>query len=364
MIGSITPLIVQYLYRFLTPRLFVVATYMKSIIKNFSSTFAERNMRYMPASADVQKTSKVGFLLLENFSLPCFTQSLDVLMTANLIQPGSVQVHTFSHNHREVMSDLAIPIRPDTPLTDVRIADLDLMIVCGGLRTPRAMPAWLSALLHTLSGLPMALGGLWNGAWYLGKAGLLDGYRCAIHPEQRTALAERSPRTNVSLDTLVLDRDRLTAATPAGAFQMMIKWLGACSGAKLADAVLDMLDYDQSRFRSAANVRHQRVSRPLREVITLMEANLEDPLEAEQLAHYVELSQRQMQRLFREQLATTPQKYYLQLRITEARRLMQNSSAPIMDVALACGFISGSHFSKCYSALFGYPPSKEVRFEL
>jgi len=337
---------------------------MKSIIKNFSSTFAERNLKYTSSSEGIQKTSKVGFLLLENFSLPCFTQSLDVLATANEIKPGSVRVHTFSHNNSEVMSDLAIPIRPDTPLTDIRMAELDLMIVCGGLRTPRVVPNWLTTLLQKLANFPMALGGLWNGAWYLGKAGLLDGYRCAIHPEQRMALSERSPNANVSLDTLVFDRDRLTAATPTGAFQMMIKWLNRCFGAQLADAVLDMLDYEQSRFRSTANTHNQRLTEPLREVITLMESNLEDPLNPEQLSHYVGISQRQVQRLFREQLATTPQKYYLQLRITEARRLIQNSNSAIVDVALACGFVSSSHFSKCYSTLFGYPPSKEARYEV
>ncbi|MDR6712502.1 transcriptional regulator GlxA family with amidase domain [Pseudomonas hunanensis] len=337
---------------------------MKILVKDFSLKFADRNLRYTTSNNTTRKPSKIGFLLLENFSLPCFTQSLDVLVTANVIQPGSVRVHTFSQNNAEVMSDLAIPIRPDTPLTDVRLADLDLMIICGGLRTPRAVPPWLVTLLQKLASLPMTLGGLWNGAWYLGKAGLLDGYRCAIHPEQRTALAERSPHANVSLDTLVFDRDRLTAATPAGAFQMMLTWLTKCAGSNLADAVLDMLDYDQSRYRSSANSSRQRLTSPLREIITLMESNLEEPIEPEQLSQYVGLSQRQIQRLFRDQLATTPQKYYLQFRITEARRLIQNSSASIVDVGLACGFVSSSHFSKCYSALFGYPPSREARYEL
>lgn len=166
------------------------------------------------------------------------------------------------------------------------------------------------------------------------------------------------------METLVVDRDRLTAATPAGAFRMMIQWLTRVSGSKLADAVLDMLDYDQSRYRCAADTRHQRLTGLLREVISLMESNLEDPLEPEQICHYAGLSQRQMQRLFREQLLTTPQKYYLQLRITEARRLIQNSSSALADVALACGFVSSSHFNKCYSALFGYPPSREARYEL
>lgn len=332
--------------------------------KNCNGPFPDRPLRYASSAVAAQRTSNIGFLLLDNFSLPCFTQALDVLTTANLIRPGSVKVHTFGHRNSEVMSDLAIPIRPNTPLTDIRIADLDLMMVCGGLRTPRVVPDWLVNLLKKLAGFPMTLGGLWNGAWYLGKAGLLDGYKCAIHSEQRIALSERSPNANVSFDSGVFDRDRLTAATPAGAFEVMRKWLAKDCEPALAEAVSDLLDYDQSRFRRSVGAPRQKLGKPLRELISLMEANLEEPLEPDQLAHYAGLSKRQIQRLFREQLATSPQKYYLQLRLTEARRLIQNSTLSILEAAIACGFVSGSHFSKCYSDCFGYPPSREVRHEV
>jgi transcriptional regulator GlxA family with amidase domain len=32
---------------------------------------------------------------------------------------------------------------------------------------------------------------------------------------------------------------------------------------------------------------------------------------------------------------------------------------PIIDITTACGFRSTTHFSKCYHAQFGYPPSTE-----
>ncbi|MEW4948232.1 GlxA family transcriptional regulator [Pseudomonas asiatica] len=337
---------------------------MKAITREFSRTFADRNLGFITQERGNCEPSRVGFLLLENFSLPCFTQALDVLVTANLISQGAVRIHTFSHNHAEVMSDLGIPIRPDTPLTDLRLSDLDLIVICGGLRVARSLPGWLSSLLKKISKLPIALGGLWNGAWYLGAAGLLDGYRCAIHAEQRTALAERAPYALVSQEPLELDRNRMTSATPSGAFDMMIRWLGYGVRAELANAVLDTLDSDQSKHRSFQKPQHPKVSKPLREVITLMESNLEEPLSQVQLAQLVGLSVRQIQRLFKYQLSTTAQKYYFQLRITEARRLIQNSNTSIFDVSIACGFVSCTHFSRSYRAFFGHPPSKEIRYEM
>jgi transcriptional regulator GlxA family with amidase domain len=54
----------------------------------------------------------------------------------------------------------------------------------------------------------------------------------------------------------------------------------------------------------------------------------------------------------------------LELRLTAARRLIQNSRLAIIDVAIACGFVSSGHFSRCYSTLFGHPPSKEARYDV
>ncbi|WP_122769752.1 helix-turn-helix domain-containing protein, partial [Pseudomonas viridiflava] len=51
----------------------------------------------------------------------------------------------------------------------------------------------------------------------------------------------------------------------------------------------------------------------------------------------------------------------LELRITEARRLLQHTKLSVAEVALACGFVTGSHFSRCYSSYYGYWPSKEKR---
>ncbi|WP_312936272.1 GlxA family transcriptional regulator [Pseudomonas sp.] len=338
---------------------------MTTLTRAFNPTFAGHNLGSVTQPRVLQKTSKIGFLLLEHFSLACFTQALDVLVTANLIAPGAARVHTFSHTTAEVMSDLGIPIRPDTPLTDIRLADLDLLVICGGLRTVRSPPPWLTTLLRQAARRRIALGGLWNGAWYLACAGLLDDYRCALHADQRTALAERVPGVRVCRESQVADRDRITSASPAGAFDMMIHWLGERAGAPLAAAVLATLDTDQSRYRSVQGPasRQPQVCKTLREVIGLMEANLEEPLSPEHIAQMIGLSIRQIQRMFKLQLNTTPQRYYFQLRITEARRLIQNSHAPIFEVALACGFVSCTHFSRSYSAFFGHPPSREPRHE-
>jgi transcriptional regulator GlxA family with amidase domain len=92
-----------------------------------------------------------------------------------------------------------------------------------------------------------------------------------------------------------------------------------------------------------------------------MEANVEEPLSPDELARMTEVSQRQLQRLFRRSLGLTPAQYYLNLRLRRARELLLQTDLPIMSITVACGFRSPAHFSKSYRAVFGHSPSRQRR---
>lgn len=320
-----------------------------------------QNLRYLNEQSADSRLTRTGFLLLEHFSLPAFTQALDTIITANLLRAGLFASRTFGLGEAQVISDLGLVIRPDARIDLASLAELDLLVVCGGYRTELKASEELISLLRAAAERGVSLAGLWNGAWFLGRAGLLEGYRCAIHPEHRPALTEIAKSTQVSSEPYVIDRDRLTASSPSGAFHMALDWIKNLHGKALVEGIEDILAFEESRYRRIKPDENLCVSAPLREVVKLMDANLEEPLELEQLAVYAGRSRRQLERLFKEQLGTTPQRYYLELRITEARRLLQHTELSQMEVLVACGFVSPSHFSKCYSAFFGYRPSKEKR---
>ncbi|RRW40648.1 GlxA family transcriptional regulator [Pseudomonas luteola] len=332
--------------------------------REFSGRLKEKNLRYLGGEKKITGTARAGFLLLDNFSLPAFTQALDTLVTANLIHADLFTTKTFTLTGEEVVSDLGLIIRPDTKFNSAALKELNLLVVCGGLRTALKAGPELIDLLQTAAEREITLAGLWNGAWFLGRAGLLDNYRCAIHPEHRGALSEIAKRAIVTTDSFIVDRDRLTAAGPNGAFYMMLEWVSQLYGRSLVDGIVDILAFEASRYKRMKPSRYEKMTAPLREIVNLMDANIEEPLEIQQLAEYVGLSRRQIERLFQKQLCTTPQRYYLELRITEARRLLQHSELTVLEVGLACGFVSPSHFSKCYLAYFGHRPSLEKRLEL
>jgi transcriptional regulator GlxA family with amidase domain len=331
----------------------------------FSDGLQGRNLRFVGEQhAELLPQARVGFVLLEHFSLPAFTQALDTLVTANLIRTGAFTTKTFSLDGESVASDLGLVISPSSALRSEHFHEMDLLVLCGGLRTTlRPLPE-LTHLLQVAHEKGLALGGLWNAAWFLGQAGLLDGYKCAVHPENRVALAELAKNSQVTSESYVVDRNRLTAASPTGAFNMVLKWIEHLHGRGLVDAIVDILAFEEARFRRVHPSLHEKMSEPVRDAITLMGANIEEPLSQDQLARHVGRSKRQIERLFQQQLGTTPVRFYLELRITESRRLLQHSDMSIAEVSIACGFASASHFSKCYAAFFGYSPSKESRHGL
>ncbi|MEM6488644.1 MAG: helix-turn-helix domain-containing protein, partial [Pseudomonadota bacterium] len=114
---------------------------------------------------------------------------------------------------------------------------------------------------------------------------------------------------------------------------------------------------DEQRLSVPARigVRHPK----LVEIIHTMERSLEDPISPAELARNVGMSTRQLERLFRRYLNRSPKRYYMEMRLDKARGLLLQTDLSVINVALACGFTSPSHFSKCYRAHFGRTPYRE-----
>ncbi|MGI9370791.1 MAG: helix-turn-helix domain-containing protein, partial [Ruegeria sp.] len=91
----------------------------------------------------------------------------------------------------------------------------------------------------------------------------------------------------------------------------------------------------------------------------MMEAKLSEPLTLIEIADHAGLSRRQIERLFRHHMGRSPARYYLEIRLDRARHLLLQSMLPVVEVAIACGFVSASHFSKCYRELYGRSPQQE-----
>jgi len=147
---------------------------------------------------------------------------------------------------------------------------------------------------------------------------------------------------------------------------MMLNLIAARVGTARVTQIAEQFIVEHVRDTSAQQrmplvARLGSANKSLFEVISLMENNIEEPLSREELARLAGMSQRQLQRLFREHLGMTPTHYYLTLRLRRARELLLQTDMSIMHITMACGFQSACHFSKSYRDAFGTAPTRERR---
>jgi transcriptional regulator GlxA family with amidase domain len=268
----------------------------------------------------------------------------------------------FSVDGRPVTASNGISLTPEGDLE--KAAVLPVVIVCSGVEvqknTNKAVISWLRRVARKGA----EVGALCTGSHILARAGLLEGYRCTIHWENLAAFVEDFPEIEVTSELFEIDRNRFTCAGGTAAIDMMLNVISLQHGHELAASVADQFMHERIRDQHD----HQRMSLLVRlgvrhpkllSVIEVMEKNLEEPLNRIDLARDANLSTRQLERLFRKYLNRSPARYYLELRLDKARLLLLQTNMSIIDVALACGFVSASHFSKCYRDYYGRTPRKE-----
>jgi len=306
---------------------------------------------------------EIAFLLVPNFSMIAFVSAIEPLRLANRAAGRQLyHWHIFSTNGLPVAASNAIEIRPEGGLDGLQA--FDTVVVCSGIDAHKFHDRSTLTALRKLDRRGADIGALCTASHILAQAGLLDDYRCTIHWENLAGFAEEFPEIDVTTELFEIDRSRFTCAGGTAALDLVLNLISSQHGAELAAQVSEQFIHERIRDRHD----HQRMGLPARlglrhpkllEVANLMERNLEEPLERADLAKSVGLSTRQLERLFRKYLHRSPARYYVELRLERARRLLQQTNIPIIDVALACGFVSASHFSKCYRDFFGKTPRRE-----
>ncbi|WP_417224154.1 GlxA family transcriptional regulator [Amphritea sp.] len=331
--------------------------------RHFSALMRDTNSAFLPPDRQDEATVEVGFILQQHFSLASFTAAVDTLVTANLVCTTPLfHYQTYAAETSPVLSDLGIEITSQGSLSTLINQPLpDLLIICGGYRCSTQPDATLTRLLKLADSQDRLIGGLWNGAIALAHAGLLDQLSCALHPDNHAYMREQFPKVKVSEQVSIIEGKRLSSAGPMSAMGMMLQLISQLRGKDITRAIREIISCDQLSESS-----HVRINQPgdnpclpqnLRDIMALMAANIEEPMSVEELAACTGISRRQIERLFQNHLETSPGRYYLELRITHARRLLLQSNESITNIALASGFVSTSHFSNCYKDYFGASPS-------
>ncbi len=303
------------------------------------------------------------FLLLQDFSMAAFAVAVETLRIANRASGQELYRWTLaSEDGTAATASNGVTLAVDMGLEATQRDDT--LMVCGGLDIRKTTTRPVLNWLRRESRKGVAIGGLCTAAYTLAKAGLLNGKKCTIHWENHDSFQEEFLEVELTKAIYTVDGNRYSAAGGTSSLDLMLNMIASDHGQDLANAVADQLIYtsirtdrDEQRLSvpTRIGVRHPKLST----VIHMMEENIEEPVSPSLLARDVGMSTRQLERLFRRYLNRSPKRYYMEIRLQKARNLLMQTDMSVINVALACGFASPSHFSKCYRAHYQTTPYRE-----
>lgn len=303
----------------------------------------------------------VVFLLMPGLSMMSLTSAIEPLRSLNRhVGADAYEWRLASLDGAPVAASNGIPL--PTLMLDQALEGASALFICGGLRIQEPDERNYLPALRRVARSRIVLGSLSTGSFLLARAGLLDGYRCTIHWENLPAFQEAFPDLDCSAAIFEIDRERMTCSGGTAALDMMLKLISDRFGAEHARFVANQFHHERIRpagdeQRGGSQEALALLPPKLRHAVSLMQRQIEAPVTLPAIAKRVGVSPRQLERLFLRYSGMTPLRYYMQVRIERGRELLLYSDWPIIEVAIAAGFTSTSHFASWYRRLCGMRPS-------
>ncbi|MBI1170560.1 helix-turn-helix domain-containing protein [bacterium] len=320
------------------------------------------HVRLMPGT----RALDVTFVLLPKFTMLAFSSAIEPLRMANQLT-GQVlfRWQVLSADGAPVACSNGVAVVADGRWSEVQPEGI-IFVVSGvepEVKGSTALGDWLRSLWRR----GRVVGGLCTGAYSLASAGILKGRRFTLHWDNLPAFAEHYPDLPPARQVFCIDDRVMTCAGGVAAADLMLKLIVDRYGAALGQEVMNMClltkrrdETDQQTTSLAARLgtRHEK----LLQAAAFLEARIEEDFDLDACAAHLNLSRRQIERLFAAHLGVTPVRYMNDLRLARGRALLAETDMKVTEVAVACGFASASHFSKSFRKKYGLSPHRFSHF--
>ncbi len=300
-----------------------------------------------------------SFVLVPGFSLVAFSCAIDALRGANLILDQSYYdwdslspdgAHVISSSDIEVPT-ISLGEKPET----------DLIAICGGVSSHTYENDDLTNWLHAQAKQAKRIGAISDGSYIAAEAGLFDHVPSTIHWRCQDAYRERFPNLDIKASMLEISDKRFSCAGGTASLDLMLHFIREEHGGELVSLIAQNFFHDTvrdgTREQHLMNAFRIAGKNPiLSEAILLMESHLEQRLSIAQIAERVNISRRQLDRIFQQSMNKSPQEFYRDLRLTRASILLVQTNMSVGEIAVGCGFQTASHLGQYFKQQFGDTP--------
>ncbi|MEK6347413.1 MAG: GlxA family transcriptional regulator [Burkholderia sp.] len=321
-------------------------------------------------SADPAPTRlRFGIVLLPNFTLTAFSGFVDMLRLSaddgDYSKPVRCAWSVIGDTLAPVRASCGIQVTPWETFDEAR-EPFDYVVVVGGLlhSSPQASQDTLQFVRRAAGG-GANLVGICTGVFTLMRAGVLDAHRICVSWFHYWDFIERFPKADPELliaDRLfVMDRRRITCSGGRAAIDVAAAILLRHFDHATVQKALRILLVGEMQKGNAPQphppglepATHPKVKR----AILLMEQHVGRALPLEELAGKLDLSARQLERLFKAETGKSPQAFAKQVRLRTAAWLLTSSDRTVADIATSCGFADASHLGREFRKQFGATPA-------
>jgi transcriptional regulator GlxA family with amidase domain len=196
--------------------------------------------------------------------------------------------------------------------------------------------------------------GLDAGPWLLAAAGLLDGRHATVHWDLLDAFAERFLEVETSRARVIRDGAIMTCAGAMSALELTLDLISDHLG---LSARLDVEAVFLHGDPPVAADPGDRIADPLvRQALAVMRDHIERPLGLASLARLLSCQPRTLDRHFRSRLGAPPGTVYRHLRLSAARKLIEDTRLSVAEISLRCGYDSPAALTRAIARTYGATP--------
>ncbi|MCF3191781.1 GlxA family transcriptional regulator [Pseudomonas bubulae] len=307
----------------------------------------------------------VAMVLFPQFLLLDMAGPMEVFSIANRYLPPEqhYELITLGTDPGQLRASNGVSVKADLHI-DQADGHYDLLLVPGGPAAYNDKPALLLEWLKGAVSRAGQYGSICTGAFVLGFAGLLDGYRVTTHWHYTERLIKAFPGTHVETDQIfVHDRNLITSGGVTAGIDLALSVVAADHGKKVAQDVAKVLlvvmkrQGGQAQFSPLmASVGPQET--PVTRVQNHMLEHLEQAFSIDSMASLASMSPRHFARVFAREVNMTPMEFLQGARIDRARSLLETSELPLKTVAYKSGFGSVRHMRFLFNEKLGLTPAQ------
>ncbi len=310
----------------------------------------------------------LGFLMFQGFPMACLTSAIEPLRAANEITGTRAFAWVLLGETMEpVRSSAEVRFTPDQRLDAV--AGLDQLYLLSPPTGHYADARHSQGVLRRLDRAGVTLGAFSGGIFPLARAGVMAGHACSVHWCYEAAFKAEFPQITAHETVILRDRRRITASGAGAVFDLMLRLIEERLG---RDTMTEVACWFQHPFVRDEDARQKvpvqraggtsdALPPKLREAIRLFDSHIEDPIRIPDVAAAVDMSERNLERLFRRETGQSPLRYYRLIRLAKARQRVLYSTDSLTEIAASVGYPRSGPMARDYQLAYGVTPQGERR---